>query len=178
MGTVHPHACGEHARDTCVEGESGGSPPRLWGTQVNHGGIRGDTRFTPTPVGNTIGKNLPPIICTVHPHACGEHVAVDGQHETTIGSPPRLWGTLQVLRANVGNGRFTPTPVGNTLCGWHMAMSRAVHPHACGEHAMPCAWMLASTGSPPRLWGTPSLAHMNSDPERFTPTPVGNTHRA
>ena len=32
-----------------------------------------DLRFIPTGVGNTTSNTSPNILCTVHPHGCGEH---------------------------------------------------------------------------------------------------------
>ncbi|CAB1083939.1 CRISPR associated protein of unknown function [Olavius algarvensis Delta 1 endosymbiont] len=53
FNSVHPHACGEHAKCNITALHSGGSSPRLWGTLrffVSAGFV---TRFIPTPVGNT-----------------------------------------------------------------------------------------------------------------------------
>ena len=50
--------------------------------------------------------------------------------------------------------RYIPTPVGNIVCRDVPTHTRAVHPHACGEHV---------------------TAQVRRDRElRFIPTPVGN----
>ena len=75
---VHPHACGEHF-SAWIRRIHYGSPPRLWGTPgCGHQGCH-PVRFTPTPVGNTWSTTNRPSR-TVHPHACGEHVAISGEH--------------------------------------------------------------------------------------------------
>ena len=72
---VHPHTCGEYdIVDICTCDH--GSPPRVWGIRY-----RTDratySRFTPTRVGNTCNASLPvKRASAVHPHACGEYVAV------------------------------------------------------------------------------------------------------
>ncbi len=156
---VHPHACGEHARLTRLA-RLPGSPPRLWGipptwpqTAPPHG------RFTPTPVGNTVSAPVRRPAATVHPHACGEHV--------------RKWADWPIWCA-----------VHPHACGEHgqpprsPARLRSVHPHACGEHGSDSPAARTGCGSPPRLWGMPAWAMRHSAHLRFTPTPVGNTHRA
>ena len=91
------------------------------------------------------------------------------------GSSPRLWGTL--LRDPAGRIiiRFIPTPVGNTQLETFEAIIHPVHPHACGEHLPKKIYQIVTTGSSPRLWGTPVAAAADLDTERFIPTPVGNT---
>ena len=98
------------------------------------------------------------------------------QHpERSTGSPPRLWGTLlDNVTAHAFSLRFTPTPVGNTPFSSVRYSPSAVHPHACGEHSIVRATS-ASTGSPPRLWGTHLDGGVRGRVARFTPTPVGNT---
>ena len=133
-----------------------GSPPRLWGILSPGQRFIPILRFTPTPVGNTSHSLItfpvlygsPPRLWgirpahrqkssagSVHPHACGEY----GQRSA----------------AGQSEGRFTPTPVGNTI--------RI-------ENGRPLP-----SGSPPRLWGIPAPASWPVAPTRFTPTPVGNT---
>ena len=113
--TVHPHACGEHSCGLCPSPVSGGSSPRLWGTQRDCIRVRSCSpvhphacgehgllcsmnfviqRFIPTPVGNTALHRSCACRSSVHPHACGEH-------NNAILSIPRGF---------------------------------SVHPHACGEH--------------------------------------------
>ena len=53
----------------------------------------------------------------VHPHACGEYQATFETNYAYIGSPPRLWGIRVLDGHRKALGRFTPTPVGNTVDG-------------------------------------------------------------
>ena len=131
---VHPHACGEHPIAPYEGADVHGSSPRLWGTLVS--GVVGAfiERFIPTPVGNT--SDLPDVLdCrSVHPHACGEHIAEDRPYYFSAGSSPRLWGTLCDAGIFQLTIRFIPTPVGNTDEDDSRDHIRPVHPHACGEH--------------------------------------------
>ena len=194
-GPVHPHACGERAAGETGSSTFTGSPPRLWGTPAVARVIQNESRFTPTPVGNTklfrrrtarwrftptpVGNTRAVSrvrrSSTVHPHACGEHAERAADHFAMGGSPPRLWGTPSVKVSPRLRVRFTPTPVGNTRSAGPPWRRRAVHPHACGEHTTRSTLRSRSPGSPPRLWGTlPSKAQLDAL-QRFTPTPVGNT---
>ena len=52
LHTVHPHACGEHARIHYRRIPEAGSSPRLWGTSYGPAELQDAHRFIPTPVGN------------------------------------------------------------------------------------------------------------------------------
>ena len=134
-------------------------------------------RFTPTHVGNTPAPPVPRLLPAVHPHACGEHDAIEivvspgvgspprmwGTRKRSVddatshGSPPRMWGTPAARRQSPHQRRFTPTHVGNTRARMPTLCWTAVHPHACGEHL--------------------GIEIPRRRQQRFTPTHVGNTHQ-
>ncbi len=131
---VHPHACGEHSLAMAPIEAMTGSSPRLWGTRnYDKHPIRG-LRFIPTPVGNTLGRVPEAIKRPVHPHACGEHGCIASLYCASVGSSPRLWGTLRYVKRFLSFIRFIPTPVGNTALCQAFFIVYSVHPHACGEH--------------------------------------------
>jgi len=153
--TVHPHVCGEHAREgagvegagrfipTCVgnidlaedvDGGEAGSSPRVWGTSGRPPRRPQPPRFIPTCVGNMLCNVYSRRLNAVHPHVCGEHV----QAPSLLRFEPR----------------FIPTCVGNMP--------------SC--HTSP----LSATGSSPRVWGTFPPWRMRLAPLRFIPTCVGN----
>ncbi len=132
--TVHPHACGEHKIIFRVVYDIDGSSPRMWGTHPVSLFFSFPRRFIPTHVGNTINQYLGLVVCTVHPHACGEHIYYRYILSNIFGSSPRMWGT-QLQMVNDGKTvRFIPTHVGNTICQFVCKLRPSVHPHACGEH--------------------------------------------
>ncbi len=69
---VHPHAGGECARAANRTPPATGSPPRGWGMRLLGAGLPSDNRFTPTRVGNALGKRTIARYSKVHPHAGGE----------------------------------------------------------------------------------------------------------
>ena len=173
--TVHPHACGEHRKIQIQTEAALGSSPRLWGTPFCVQHAREFFRFIPTPVGNTTCAPNVHQKETVHPHACGEHWAITSNSTSWTGSSPRLWGTLDGREFAFVDGRFIPTPVGNTDAPAGAYWPCTVHPHACGEHTLPALTEVKGDGSSPRLWGTQNQRRYDTWRKRFIPTPVGNT---
>ena len=172
--TVHPHACGEHFLNHAKSDRKAGSSPRLWGTSISHLISLEKRRFIPTPVGNMRHAEKGALHSPVHPHACGEHFMSRTAPQTSIGSSPRLWGTLHPITTTDVARRFIPTPVGNIHGFDSQRRATAVHPHACGEHSSFSRASITSSGSSPRLWGTLAKGTRRGWQERFIPTPVGN----
>ena len=134
---VHPHACGEHRRGYDKLRVCHGSSPRVWGTRRGCLLQRDRSRFIPTRVGNTCGRNARRNPLTVHPHACGEHPDFSTEVSPDGGSSPRVWGTHYHIDKIVRRVRFIPTRVGNTIETSLPVERVTVHPHACGEHFYP-----------------------------------------
>lgn len=80
-----------------------------------------------------------------------------GGFDFTIGSPPRMWGSLTLIRAVLGDKRFTPTYVGKPQVAGHVADVLSVHPHVCGEANSQRRSISSACGSPPRMWGILTL---------------------
>ncbi len=70
------------------------------------------------------------------------------------GSSPRPWGTPEGGHGVYRQGRFIPTPVGNTASRWAKVTKLPVHPHARGEHPLNGVSEGQWAGSSPRPWGT------------------------
>ena len=170
-----PHVCGEYTRldYSCVY--LSGSPPRVWGIQLNLNGLTRLQRFTPTCVGNTSPMMFGGVSFAVHPHVCGEYWF--GQHRQPCypSSPPRVWGIQKRQAKWAEYLRFTPTCVGNTTHDRCNACALTVHPHVCGEYSNRTEFETVACGSPPRVWGIRSTPSAFRRMHRFTPTCVGNT---
>ncbi len=151
---VHPRACGEHLASVTVNSGSSGSSPRLRGTSPRYRRLGQSIRFIPAPAGNiaVLVVHAPPM--AVHPRACGEHYRDKRANLACCGSSPRLRGTsaqntrLRILR------RFIPAPAGNIELWGDVCAVNAVHPRACGEHALATMHTSINIGSSPRLRGT------------------------
>ena len=139
------------------------------------------------------------LILTVHPHVCGEHMALEDSESVGDGSSPRVWGALAVnAQADVQDTgssprvwgastssvtalprwRFIPTCVGSIRCKSACYRAYTVHPHVCGEHADIVSVKLPAVGSSPRVWGACCHRRQAERPGRFIPTCVGSIHRA
>ena len=88
-----------------------------------------------------------------------------------------MWGTWQTPTTCNLRNRFIPTHVGNMVFNAPVTTSRAVHPHACGEHEKALCGNGLECGSSPRMWGTFSSMFMFYPCSRFIPTHVGNIRK-
>ena len=91
------------------------------------------------------------------------------------GSPPRVWGRQGLSGGRVVGRRFTPTCVGKTTPIARGVPQGSVHPHVCGEDALPTFEKAKAFGSPPRVWGRRTRGGEPVEVPRFTPTCVGKT---
>ncbi len=132
-------------------------------------------RITPTYVGNTPESYREQLKEQDHPHVCGEHGRTEAIKPTLSGSPPRMWGTQDLIKKYNLQAGITPTYVGNTETSKRRSAGHKDHPHVCGEHTGPSSVKLGLMGSPPRMWGTPSALLLAFSACGITPTYVGNT---
>ena len=91
---VHPRACGEHVARVRYNCQPNGSSPRMRGTRAPHYLDVRYWRFIPAHAGNTAISNPRLATTPVHPRACGEHSLSAMKTITSIGSSPRMRGTL------------------------------------------------------------------------------------
>ena len=174
LSPVHPHGCGEHVNKTYQSIYTFGSSPRVWGTSPQPLSQRIPCRFIPTGVGNIHSPRHPVCLPSVHPHGCGEHIRCSISNNLSIGSSPRVWGTLVVVFRDSTLRRFIPTGVGNIVAGHNLHNQTAVHPHGCGEHFSFELNDALVVGSSPRVWGTFKPDDIFRGRSRFIPTGVGN----
>ena len=172
---VHPHACGDNEYLPTRRVTVLGSPPRVWGQPTNSLCVVVFPRFTPTRVGTTIDACRKILTIAVHPHACGDNMRMACCMRRNFGSPPRVWGQPDLAHPWNLNIRFTPTRVGTTRRAPRIFYRKTVHPHACGDNARSCSRRFRPNGSPPRVWGQPTIDLPRAGVIRFTPTRVGTT---
>ena len=173
--TVHPRACGEHLAHSSKACLFGGSSPRVRGTLSLPGDSKPWRRFIPARAGNTPKWSSDQRHLPVHPRACGEHRPCTARRGGMAGSSPRVRGTHQIALVRGRCGRFIPAHAGNTEKAVQQIFGRAVHPRAFGEHSC-SAWKSAhSSGSSPRVRGTPAPNRTRPACWRFIPARAGNT---
>ncbi len=172
---VHPRACGGHVVRRRRVDRTLGSSPRLRGTQSSPRSNCARDRFIPAPAGDTI--MFGPIISssTVHPRACGGHIAAMKIDVSGCGSSPRLRGTRRRNGAAHRRRRFIPAPAGDTQHPPRHSRPCAVHPRACGGHAVRDDASDGDGGSSPRLRGTLAADEIRPVGVRFIPAPAGDT---
>ena len=143
----HPRACGEH--DGRIRwGMAGlGSSPRMRGTPPRKFASYPSEGIIPAHAGNTLSGSAHTVTPEDHPRACGEHSGEPGRRVDSLGSSPRMRGTLMVI----GN---TKPHAGNTCYRRQTAPLRRDHPRACGEHPYRIRYVFATAGSSPRMRGT------------------------
>ncbi len=151
---VHPHACGDDAPDHICGRPIPGSPPRVWGRLRRKSSNCSRAFGSPPRVWGrlTVAANNV-VICTVHPHACGDDARSPSAMVQRSGSPPRVWGRRDRAPAALAIARFTPTRVGTTCRRFVASTTPPVHPHACGDDAKRLGITTVERGSPPRVWG-------------------------
>ena len=92
----HPHVCGEKPQEIQSGDTATESPPRVWGKAAGKIDMVSALRITPTCVGKSWSPSRRSATVQDHPHVCGEkHRYWKGQPLRT-GSPPRVWGKVQL----------------------------------------------------------------------------------
>ena len=151
----HPRVCGEHCAAPPPWPISLGSSPRVRGTPhiCNSGVIwRG---IIPACAGNTLPSPAWRASARDHPRVCGEHVIRSAMNIMSMGSSPRVRGTLD--KAN------------------HIAAALGIIPACAGNTKIFCASFPYRPGSSPRVRGTPISPLDIAKPYGIIPACAGNT---
>ena len=90
----HPRGCGEHVRLGGLTPATGGSSPRMRGTQTGKTTAADTGRIIPADAGNTKWSMCNPWKRRDHPRGCGEHPGRVEGGVADQGSSPRMRGTL------------------------------------------------------------------------------------
>ena len=91
---VHPRVCGERGGEFFLRRAEGGSSPRVRGTPYRISSLPPPARFIPACAGNAGRRGTPASSMPVHPRVCGERSRIHALNGSTIGSSPRVRGTL------------------------------------------------------------------------------------
>ena len=93
----------------------------------------------------------------------------------TCGIIPAYAGNTSSTCLRVPPPRDHPRVCGEHVRGWKFRRSRGDHPRVCGEHNLPCVDQIVTTGSSPRMRGTPSCPRNPLPPPGIIPAYAGNT---
>ena len=170
---VHPRACGE--RSICGDDCSlpSGSSPRVRGTVLAADKMSNGKRFIPARAGNGYHAARRDIGQSVHPRACGERSRARSINSGSIGSSPRVRGTVVVSTSAWWLCRFIPARAGNGRPRSTCSGLATVHPRACGERGSPRCRRCSIPGSSPRVRGTASRLRASPRRHRFIPARAG-----
>ena len=152
---VHPRACGELMNTASPLLSRSGSSPRMRGTRERSGWRRPQR--------------------TVHPRACGELSRPGLAESPSAGSSPRMRGTHYLFGGCPVLERFIPAHAGNSVRRPRSLPRPTVHPRACGELSSSRRYAQSSSGSSPRMRGTPPAPSPNRPTQRFIPAHAGNS---
>ena len=166
--------CGERNVELAIRRHGYGSSPRVRGTAIVDGGHQGACRFIPACAGN--GLSHPPLRRNrpVHPRVCGERPTAAFDPSASVGSSPRVRGTVERLTVGSHRVRFIPACAGNGQEWLTEAGLNAVHPRVCGERPVCFRPPIGRSGSSPRVRGTAGSPARRRRSDRFIPACAGN----
>ena len=153
--SVHPRVYGELAVLGRHPRQRDGSSPRVRGTQAATGCCGVFARFIPACTGNSLLVGTTRTERTVHPRVYGELIHNDVQATDDHGSSPRVRGTRHRPRRSLRPPRFIPACTGNSVVAVKPIRTAAVHPRVYGELSVNDIPSKPTTGSSPRVRGTP-----------------------
>ena len=114
-------------------GKKPGSSPRVRGTVHRRRHAHPRPRFIPAGAGNSERAILFATDPPVHPRGCGEQTDRSLSAVDTIGSSPRVRGTVKNNWGYLHVKRFIPAGAGNRTDAWRSPTPAPVHPRGCGE---------------------------------------------
>ena len=152
-----------------------GSSPRMRGTRSLRSTTAVSSGIIPAYAGNT---QLFVHVCELHgdhPRVCGEHAVSSWLIGSSLGSSPRMRGTLFRSRSNSQRGGIIPAYAGNTSSSCTVMSSTKDHPRVCGEHRKSPRFGPRQAGSSPRMRGTLAFGHDLLTAPGIIPAYAGNT---
>ena len=125
--TVHPRVCGEQLPVRSASLNWRRFIPACAGNMVPFKNL---SRFIPACAGNPHGLS-------VHPRVCGEQVSYSSCGKAdSIGSSPRVRGTVLEGFGEPPARRFIPACAGNSPWPFSEPPAQPVHPRVCGEQSV------------------------------------------
>ena len=171
----HPRVCGEHSTRPMKLALSMGSSPRVRGTRRRASSALPWAGIIPACAGNTEDPAWTTAQRRDHPRVCGEHAVCPPMRPRTLGSSPRVRGTLRQGQRDPRDPGIIPACAGNTRFDVSRSARHKDHPRVCGEHVVAALAQAAHAGSSPRVRGTPAGRCRCAWRRRIIPACAGNT---
>ena len=170
----HPRVCGEQHGYSLKTVIAAGSPPRVRGTVRPLVRAQGGQGITPACAGNRRYAGWGGRRGADHPRVCGEQASAPQQIIQSMGSPPRVRGTVGPGGMRLFPARITPACAGNSMAHYAVFLLSGDHPRVCGEQLAGRFDYILLKGSPPRVRGTGFPPGIPPGPYRITPACAGN----
>ena len=110
----HPRGCGEQSPWKRPITRQPGSPPRVRGTAMRSHFTTSSLGITPAGAGNRTLTDAITQTVRDHPRGCGEQSLWTTEHTASVGSPPRVRGTVTIYSLAPTETRITPAGAGNS----------------------------------------------------------------
>ena len=171
----HPRACGELDGHGVVSSRSGGSSPRMRGTQLSDCLGARRSRIIPAHAGNSSNEGGAVRWNSDHPRACGELMSGLFARALALGSSPRMRGTPRRSAGAPCRSRIIPAHARNSHFGFGHWRGRSDHPRACGELLDGETERAYDAGSSPRMRRTRAGLVGRLRSGRIIPAHAGNS---
>ena len=174
VALVQPRVCGERFQSSQARPQTGGSAPRVRGTDLAALMVVSGARFSPACAGNGQSPVRLLRVRPVQPRVCGERTVAGVLPRSMDGSAPRVRGTGPPVRRRRQRRRFSPACAGNGPTDARYRENRAVQPRVCGERRIVRTSPVRAVGSAPRVRGTARTTPARAGQHRFSPACAGN----
>ena len=166
--------CGGRAPAAVSSSTAAGSSPRVRGTPIQVNSAHALVRIIPACAGDAkrvsnIGKMAPD-----HPRVCGGRFSSTITVHYSAGSSPRVRGTRALLHVAEALHRIIPACAGDASCLACGLCGIADHPRVCGGRTASARVTSASSGSSPRVRGTPLRSPPRLLQDRIIPACAGD----
>ena len=171
----HPRACGAHTVLATLILVLRGSSPRMRGSlamYINSFRILG---IIPAHAGLTPSSPQMAAVPWDHPRACGAHSRALYSDNASQGSSPRMRGSQAPGHRARYRGRIIPAHAGLTQNQDEARRLGRDHPRACGAHSTASSSCLRTSGSSPRMRGSPPRCILLPSPRGIIPAHAGLT---
>ena len=177
MSWDHPRGCGAHRIMSSMSLPWAGSSPRVRGSRISFCTSKIVIGIIPAGAGLTCSKNFKVYIWRDHPRGCGAHRTSVPMSFVTVGSSPRVRGSLIDVVMRLTDHGIIPAGAGLTPSTAGLAPGCRDHPRGCGAHLFDSFTVTARPGSSPRVRGSPRRAGWRADDDGIIPAGAGLTRQ-